>query len=79
MCRGDVESHRAQAQVGARVPGVRPGSATVEHFRSEQNRARFFGGFLLATLSTARAPVRFGSAGLLQISWRCRGATGQGG
>lgn len=43
-------------QVGARVPGVRPGDATVEFFRNEQNRSRFFGGFLLATLSTARSP-----------------------
>ena len=39
-------------KVGARVPGVRPGNATVEYFRETQSRARFAGGFMLASLAT---------------------------
>ena len=39
-------------KIGARVPGVRPGTQTIEYFRRVQAGARFFGGILLATIAT---------------------------
>ncbi len=39
-------------KVGARVPGVRPGDATVAHLRQTQFAARAWGGLLLSVLST---------------------------
>ena len=54
----DVEDTPAEVseyilKVGARVPGVRPGDATVAYLRHTQNAARAWGGLLLAALSTA--------------------------
>jgi preprotein translocase subunit SecY len=40
-------------KVGARVPGVRPGDATVQHLRATQLATRAWGGLLLGALSTA--------------------------
>ena len=39
-------------KIGARVPGIRPGTQTIEYFRRVQAGARFFGGVLLATIAT---------------------------
>lgn len=39
-------------KIGARVPGVRPGTQTVDHFSQVQAGSRFFGGVLLATIAT---------------------------
>jgi preprotein translocase subunit SecY len=39
-------------KIGARVPGVRPGTQTIEYFRRVQAGSRFFGGILLATIAT---------------------------
>jgi preprotein translocase subunit SecY len=39
-------------KIGARVPGIRPGTKTVEFFSRVQAGARFFGGILLATIAT---------------------------
>jgi preprotein translocase subunit SecY len=40
-------------KVGARVPGVRPGDATVAYMRATQRNARAWGGLMLGVLSTA--------------------------
>lgn len=52
----DVEDTPAEVadyalKVGARVPGVRPGAATVAHLRATQLGARVWGGLLLACLA----------------------------
>ena len=39
-------------KIGARVPGVRPGTQTVDFFSRVQAGSRFFGGVLLATIAT---------------------------
>lgn len=44
-------------KVGARVPGVRPGDATVAYLRETQAGARFWGGLLLGLLSTGSLAV----------------------
>jgi len=44
-------------KVGARVPGVRPGDATVAHLREVQLGARFWGGAMLGLLSTGSLMV----------------------
>ena len=40
-------------KIGARVPGVRPGTQTVDFFNRVQAGSRFFGGVLLASIATA--------------------------
>jgi preprotein translocase subunit SecY len=48
-----VEVSEYIIKVGARVPGVRPGDATVAHLRATQMATRAWGGLLLGTLSCA--------------------------
>eukprot|EP00897_Mesotaenium_endlicherianum_P003976 jgi/Mesen1/3606/ME000020S03133 len=53
-------------RIGARIPGVQPGTATIEHLRLAQTSARFVGGLLLGMLAVVSGVVDHKLSALFQ-------------